>query len=217
MLELLTKFLAAYLIGNIMGGAVVGRLRGGVDLRTVGSGNIGATNALRTQGKLFALAVLLIDVFKGVCAVLLVPAIVWHWPAPLKWDPVWEPLLCGLAVTLGHCYPFFSRFKGGKGVATLAGVFGTLLPLAMPWILGSFALVILLSGYVSLATLTASVMALFYVACIGPDSIWSPQGVFVLLMAALIFWKHRENILRLARGQEHRFDKARILGRWLRP
>lgn len=215
MLELLIKFLAAYLIGNVMGGQVVSRLKGGVDLRQVGSGNVGATNALRTQGKLFGLAVLLIDVFKGVAAVLFVPAITWNWAGPLNWNPVWEPYMCGLAVTLGHCYPFFYRFVGGKGVATLAGVFGTLLPWALPWMLGSFVLVILLTGYVSLATLTAAVMVMFYVACIGDDSIFSPAGVFALTMALLVFWKHRENIVRLAKGQEHRFEKARVLGRWL--
>ena len=215
MLELIIKFLGAYLIGTIMGGSVVGALKGGVDLRQVGSGNIGATNALRTQGKMFGLAVLLIDVFKGVAAVLFVPAIVWHWAGPLKWNPVWEPYLCGLAVTLGHCYPFFHRFQGGKGVATLAGVFGALLPWSLPWMLGSFALVILLTGYVSLATLTASVLAMFYVACISPYGMISPAGAFTLAMALLVFWKHRENISRLVAGSESRFEKARVLGRWL--
>ena len=85
MLELAIEFLGAYLIGNVMGGQVVGRLRGGVDLGKLGSGNIGATNALRTQGKLFALAVLLIDVFKGVCAVLFVPAVAWEWAGGTHW------------------------------------------------------------------------------------------------------------------------------------
>lgn len=216
MLELFIKFFAAYLIGNIMGGQVMGRLRGGVDLRTVGSGNVGATNALRTQGKLFGGLVLLIDVLKGVAAVLFVPAIVWSWSGQLKWNPVWEPYLCGLAVTLGHCYPFSYGFKGGKGVATLAGVFGTLLPWIMPWMLGSFVFIILLTGYASLATLTASVMVVFYVACIGNEGLLSPAGVFALVMAALVFFKHRENIVRLWKGEESRFERARVLGRWLK-
>lgn len=215
MIELIVKFLGAYLLGNVMGGQVVGALRGGIDLRGVGSGNVGATNALRTQGKLFALAVLLIDVFKGVAAVLFVPAIVWQWAGPLKWNPVWEPLLCGVAVTLGHCYPLFYRFQGGKGVATLAGVFGSLLPWSLPWMLGSFVLVILLTGYASLATLVASVMAMFYVACISDSGMLSPAGAFTLVMALLVFWKHRENISRLVAGTESRFEKARVLGRWL--
>jgi len=216
MIELIVKFLAAYLIGNIMGGQVVGRIRGGIDLRAVGSGNIGATNALRTQGKLFALAVLLIDVFKGVAAVLFVPALQWQWAGELKWNPDWEGYLCGVAVTLGHCYPFYYGFKGGKGVATLAGVFGTLLPWALPWMLGSFALAILLTGYASLATLTATVMAMFYVACVGPEGMFSRAGAFTVVMALLVFWKHRENVVRLLRGEEHCFEKAKVLHRWLK-
>lgn len=216
MIELIIKFLAAYLIGNVMGGQVVGRIRGGIDLRAVGSGNIGATNALRTQGKLFALAVLLIDVFKGVAAVLFVPAVQWQWAGALQWNPEWEPYLCGVAVTLGHCYPFYYGFKGGKGVATLAGVFGTLLPWALPWLIGSFVLVVILTGYASLATLTGTVMAMFYVACIGPEGMISRAGVFTVVMALLVLWKHRENALRLWRGGEHRFEKARVLHRWLK-
>lgn len=211
------KFLGAYLMGNVMGGQVVGRLQGGVDLRKLGSGNVGATNALRTQGKLFALSVLLIDVFKGVCAVLFVPAIAWEWAGASDWPREWQAYLCGVAVTLGHCYPFFYRFKGGKGVATLAGVFGTLLTPALPWLLGVFIFVVLLTGYASLATLTASATALLYVGLAGAHGLYSATGAFTLAMCVLIAWKHRENIQRLARGTESRFEKARVLGRWLKP
>jgi acyl phosphate:glycerol-3-phosphate acyltransferase len=215
MIELLVKFLAAYLLGTLMGGRVLGRLRG-VDLSVVGSGNVGATNALRTQGKLFALGVLLIDVFKGVAAVTFVPALQWHWAGELKWNPEWEPYLCGVAVTLGHCYPFLHGFKGGKGVATLAGVFGALLPWGLPWMLGAFVLVVVLTGWVSLATLSAAVMAMFYVACVGPDSLLSRAGAFTVVMTLLVVWTHRGNIGRLLRGDEPRFEKARVLHRWLR-
>lgn len=216
MLELAMKFLGAYLIGNVMGGQVVGRLQGGVDLRKLGSGNVGATNALRTQGKIFALSVLLIDVFKGVCAVIFVPAIAWEWVGASGWPREWQGYLCGVAVTLGHCYPFFYRFKGGKGVATLAGVFGALLTPALPWLLGVFVLIVMLTGYASLATLTASTAALIYVSLADARGVYSAAGVFTLAMCVLIFWKHRENILRLGRGTESRFEKARILGRWLK-
>ncbi|HVT37179.1 MAG TPA: glycerol-3-phosphate 1-O-acyltransferase PlsY [Nevskiaceae bacterium] len=213
MLELIIKFLGAYLLGNLLGGEVVGALSGGVNLRSVGSGNIGATNALRTQGKGFALAVLAIDIFKGVAAVTFIPAIDWHWVARLYWNPVWQEYLCGVAVTLGHCYPLRHRFAGGKGVATLAGVYGALLPWSLPWLLGSFVLVILLTGYASLATLTASVMAMFFVACISHDGMFSPAGTFTIVMALLVAWKHRDNIRRLLRGEESRFERARVLGR----
>lgn len=213
MLDLIVKTVLAYLLGTLMGGQLIGLLRGGVDLRKLGSGNVGATNALRTQGASFALGVLAIDVLKGVAAVLLIP----HLPA------LGTPLLalreqayvCGVAVALGHCYPVFYGFHGGKGVATLAGVFGALLTAALGWMLGVFALLVMLSGYVSLATLGAAATAVAWVACAQPSGLASPAGNFTLAMAALIAWKHRENIGRLLRGCEHRFEKARILGRWL--
>ncbi|WP_020651193.1 glycerol-3-phosphate 1-O-acyltransferase PlsY [Solimonas variicoloris] len=213
MLDLIVKASLAYLLGTLMGGQLIGLLRGGIDLRKLGSGNVGATNALRTQGASFALGVLAIDVLKGVAAVLLIP----HLPA------LGTPLLalreqayvCGVAVALGHCYPVFYGFHGGKGVATLAGVFGALLTAALGWMLGVFALLVMLSGYVSLATLCAAATAVVWVACAQPSGLASPAGYFTLAMAALIAWKHRENIGRLLQGREHRFEKARVLGRWL--
>ncbi|MGH8447436.1 MAG: glycerol-3-phosphate acyltransferase, partial [Solimonas sp.] len=103
----------------------------------------------------------------------------------------------------------------GKGVATLAGVFGALLTAALGWMLGAFALLVMLTGYVSLATLGAAAAAIVWVACTQPAGLASPAGAFTLAMAALIVWKHRENIGRLLKGSEHRFEKARVLGRWL--
>lgn len=212
MTDLLLKALLAYLIGNIMGGPLLGLLRG-VDLRTQGSGNVGATNALRTQGKGFALGVLTIDVLKGVLAVLVVPRLPAFGDSLLSQQEL--AFACGLAVALGHCYPVFYRFRGGKGVATLAGVFGVLLAPALAWMLSAFVLVILLSGYVSLATLTAALMAVIWVALMSAGGLASPAGTFTLAMAALVTWKHRDNIGRLLRGGEHRFEKARLIGRWL--
>ncbi|MGH8456419.1 MAG: glycerol-3-phosphate 1-O-acyltransferase PlsY [Stenotrophobium sp.] len=215
MIEIFYKVLAAYLIGNLMGGQLIGKLRGGVDLRQVGSGNVGATNALRTQGKGFAAAVLLIDIFKGVGAVTFLPAVQWSWAGATDLPHAAQAYLCGIAVAVGHCYPVFYRFKGGKGVATLAGVFGTLLTPALIWILPVFVLVILLTGYVSLATLAASFTAFLYVACLSGSGIFSDASAFTLAMCALVAWKHRENIGRLLHGTESRFEKARVVGRWL--
>ncbi len=212
MADLIIKALLAYLLGNLMGGPLLGRLRGGIDLRRVGSGNVGATNALRTQGKAFALGVLAIDALKGVIAVLLVPQPL-AFGAPLL--AVNElAYLCGVTVVLGHCYPALYGFHGGKGVATLAGVFAALLPFALVWMLTVFVLIVALSGYASLATLSAAATAVLIVAFAGPG-LRSPAGIFTLAMAALVAWKHRENIVRLLRGEEHRFEKARVLGRWL--
>src|SRR5215470_8964695 len=123
MSELALKVILSYLIGSIVGSLVVGRLRGGVDIRTLGSGNAGGTNALRTQGKSFAAWVLLIDIGKGwiaarLIARLLLPAIA---AAPEE-VRIWLPVACGVAAVVGHIYPVWHGFRGGKGVATLIGV-----------------------------------------------------------------------------------------------
>lgn len=213
MTEILVKALLAYLVGGVMGGDLMRRLAGGADLRASGSGNVGATNALRTRGAPFALGVLAIDIGKGVLAALAIPMLPW----PLAGGAAGEhaallPYACGYAAALGHCYPLFKGFRGGKGVATLTGVFGALLPTALPWIVAAFALVVMLSGYVSLASITGGAVALLVVSCFGAG-FWSPTGTFTAAMLVLVLFKHRENIGRLARGTESRFEKARVLGR----
>ncbi|MGQ0621779.1 MAG: glycerol-3-phosphate 1-O-acyltransferase PlsY [Panacagrimonas sp.] len=213
--ELIIKAALAYLLGNIMGGYLVGRLRGGVDLRAVGSGNVGATNALRTQGTSFALMVLAIDVGKGVVGALLVPMLPLGLDTPSPFSMQQLGYVCGAAVTLGHCYPALWGFSGGKGVATLAGVFGALLPWGLPWILLGFVGVVLVTGYVSLGTLTAAAVAVLYVAAFDARGAASDVGAFTAFMAALVVLKHRDNILRLLRGSESRFDKLRVIGKWL--
>jgi glycerol-3-phosphate acyltransferase PlsY len=214
MTEAVIKFLLAYLLGNVMGGQIVGWLRGGVDLRRLGSGNVGATNALRTQGARFAGAVLLIDVLKGVIAASLLPAIPWPW-AIAALPREWIGYACGVGVALGHCYPVTLGLRGGKGVATLAGVFGALMPWALPWMLLIFALVVLLTGYVSAATFAASALTLFWSVVVEGNGWMSAMSLFTLAMAALVVFKHRQNLVRLLAGTEHRFEKARVLGRWL--
>lgn len=201
--------LAAYALGSLMGGLIVARLKGGVNLRASGSGNIGATNALRTQGKGFALAVLLIDVGKGVVAALLLPRLAGVAATPEL------GYACGAAAVLGHCYPLWHRFQGGKGVATVAGVFAALLPASFPWMLLAFALVVLLTGTVSLATLGGSVVALLHVACFSEQGLFSGAGAFTTAMALLVLVKHRANWARLRAGTEPRFERARLLGRAL--
>lgn len=212
MIELLAKALAAYLLGGLMGGDLMRVLLGGGDLRGAGSGNVGATNALRTRGPRFALGVLLIDIGKGVAAVLAIPLLPWQLPGGSGLSVQQLGYACGVAVTLGHCYPAFKRFRGGKGVATLAGVFAALLPAVFLIVLGVFVLVTLLTGYVGLASPAAAVAALFVVAGFGAG-LWSSTGAFTAAMAALVVFKHRENLWRIRAGTEHRFEKARVLGR----
>lgn len=217
MAELVAKVLLAYLLGTAMGGFIVGRLRGGVDLRTQGSGNVGATNALRTQGKAFALAVLAIDVGKGVLAATLVPALPWPLPGAMAAGRDTLPYACGVAAALGHIYPAWFGFRGGKGAATLAGIYAVLLTAALPWMLLAFALVLVLTGYVGLSTVTAAITALFYITCFDPQGVFSAAGVFTATMAALVVYTHRGNLLRVLQGRESRFDKAMVMRRWLGP
>ncbi len=215
MIELSAKAALAYLLGTLMGGTVVGALRGGVDLRKFGSGNIGATNALRTQGKGFALAVLALDAGKGVLAVLAVPVLDWPWAGATALSRESVAYVCGVAVALGHIYPVWFGFRGGKGVATLAGVFGALLTLAMPWMVAAFVLTVLLTGYVGLASVVTALTATLW-AALGPGLV-SPAGLFTLAMALLVIFKHRDNLQRIARGEEYCFEKARVLGRLFKP
>lgn len=218
MIEAFIRFVLAYLVGNIVGGQIVGWLRGGVDLRQLGSGNIGATNALRTQGKAFGIAVLLIDVGKGALAVLAIPSLPLSLPlaAGTVLPLAWLQYLCGIGVVLGHCYPVTLGLKGGKGVATVGGVFAALMPAAFLWMLAAFVTALILSGYVSLATLTAAVVALIYVALADGRGLFSATGLFTLSMVALVLFKHRSNLHRLLQGRELRFDKIRLRRRWPR-
>src|SRR5277367_1372060 len=147
MLELAVKLLIAYLLGTLLGSLILGRLRG-VDIREMGSGNAGATNALRTQGRLFGFLVLLVDVGKGLIAVWWLPSAVLPY---VGIDPdlprEWLTVACGFAVIVGHVYPVWFGFRGGKGAATVVGVVAAMdLRLLVPLVLSWF-LVLLFTGY----------------------------------------------------------------------
>lgn len=216
MMELIAKLVLAYLLGSIMGSLVLGRLTGAGDVRTEGSGNAGATNALRTRGTGFAVGVLVIDALKGLAAVLLIPMI--GWPlADAGSIPADEiALACGVAVTLGHVYPVFYGFSGGKGAATLLGVFLGTVPAAVPWGVLAFVIVLTASGYAGLATLCAALIVLLYVTCFTASGLWSVLGVFSLAMLTLVIITHRANLMRLMQGTENRFERAMIWHRLLR-
>src|SRR3984957_9291474 len=180
MLELGVKLLIAYLLGTLLGSLILGRLRG-VDIRSMGSGNAGATNALRTQGKLFAFLVLLIDVAKGALAVLWLPTATL--PA-VGIDPAvpreWLTLGCGFAVIVGHVYPVWFSFRGGKGAATVVGVIAAVeLRLLVP-LLVSWFIVLLLSGYVGLASMLSGVVLVAAVYVLEPNNL--PLLIFCWLV-----------------------------------
>ena len=202
MAELGIKTLVAYLLGTLLGSLLLGRLRG-IDIRSMGSGNAGATNAMRTQGKAFGLSVLLIDVLKGVIAVWWLPAM----SLPdVGVDPAisrqWLTLSCGAAVILGHVYPVWFGFRGGKGVATVVGVFGALQPvLLLPLFICWFA-VVLLTGYVGLASMSAGLALILAVYFFEPDN--QPLLIFCVAVTALVIYTHRSNIARMLAGTESR-------------
>jgi len=202
MLELGVKMLIAYLLGTLLGSLILGRVRG-IDIRSMGSGNAGATNALRTQGKLFGMLVLIIDIAKGMVAVRWLPTAVL--PA-VGIDPAlpreWLTLACGLAVIVGHVYPVWFSFRGGKGAATVVGVVAALeLRLLVPMLLCWFA-VLLLTGYVSLATMLAGAALIAAVYVLEPNN--APLLIFCWLVTAFVIYTHRSNILRMRSGQENR-------------
>jgi glycerol-3-phosphate acyltransferase PlsY len=205
MLELSVKTLLAYLLGALLGSLLLGQLRG-IDIRRAGSGNAGATNALRTQGKLFAFSVLVIDIGKGVLAVLWLPQ------ASLPGVPVdpglpraWLTLACGFAVIVGHVYPVWFGFRGGKGVATMIGVIGALdVRLLLP-VLGSWLVVLVLTGYVGLASILAAAALIVFVYVLEPHN--TALLCFCAAIAIFVVFTHRANIARMRAGNEHRVQR----------
>jgi glycerol-3-phosphate acyltransferase PlsY len=190
----------AYVAGSIPSAYIAGTARG-VDLRKHGSGNLGATNVIRVLGTKIGLVVFTFDVAKGALPVLLLP------PRTIAVMPLqWTAIACGVAAILGHTRPVFLLFKrGGKGVATAAGVFLALAPIQTLLILIVFAVVLLSSGYVSLGSLIcAALLPVLIGVTMGPRS---PVFTISFLVAIFVFWTHRANIGRLRRGEEHRFGK----------
>jgi glycerol-3-phosphate acyltransferase PlsY len=213
MIEIVVKCAASYLLGSLMGGLIVGRLRGGVDIRELGSGNAGGTNALRTQGGLFAFWVMLIDVGKGFVATsMLAPA---AWPAIAGAPSPWHealPVLCGMAAIIGHIWPIGFEFRGGKGVATVIGaVLGLNAWLLLP-ILATWLIVVVLTGYVSLGSIAGSLALPLFVGWSGFEPL-GPLLMFGVAVAALIVFTHRANISRIRARTEPRARRLWLLGK----
>ncbi len=209
MLELSVKFLLSYFIGSVMGSMLVGRLRGGVDIRTMGSGNAGGTNALRTQGWIFALGVLIIDIGKGVLGAGVVPALDLPFIAT---DPAlsrdWLTMCCAAAAVIGHVWPMWHSFRGGKGAATLAGTLAVLSPDLILPVLLVWAITLTSFGYVGLATMAAGAAAPTYLAATRlPED--QPLFIYCVAMALYIIFSHRSNLRRMRDGTESR--QARLM------
>jgi len=213
---LIALAVAAYLLGSLSGSLLIGRVRG-VDIRRQGSGNAGGTNAFRTQGWRFALGVALIDIGKGVLAAWLGMQAAAHAPAPF--DSLYaQGALCGFAAIVGHCWPVFFGFRGGKGAATAAGAVIVLAPALILPVVAVWTLSLIATGYVGLSTIVAvcalALLAMTH-AFVAADAA-TTLTAFALATALLIVFTHRDNMVRLARGTEYRFEKARLLHRLLR-
>jgi len=197
----LVALLLAYLIGSISFAVLVSRAMGLSDPRSYGSGNPGATNVLRSGNKLAAILTLAGDAAKGAIAVLIAQAFA------ARFGFTALVITCaGLAAFIGHLYPVFHRFQGGKGVATAAGVLFALSPALGLCTLGTWLLVAAITRYSSLAALLAAVCApLFAWWLFGTDAVIVP----IAIMSGLLIWRHRQNIAKLAAGTESRIGKKK--------
>jgi acyl phosphate:glycerol-3-phosphate acyltransferase len=214
MIELGLKVTLAYLLGSVLGSLLVGFVRGGVDIRTLGSGNAGGTNALRTQGKAFAIWVMVIDIGKGILAAAAIPPLVL--PGIGIDSSVDRSLVLysvAFAAIAGHVFPVWFGFRGGKGGATAAGLICYLAPMAALPVIGAWALIVFTTGFVGLATITAALVA---VVVLGFTALPEQSGLFLFACATagLLIYAHRGNIRRMLDGTESRF--ASPAARWLR-
>ena len=210
MLYVLVKVLLAYLLGSVSGSIVVGRFRH-VDIRRSGSGNAGGTNAFRTQGFWFALGVVIIDVGKGALAAWLIPSLSLGFPADAA-AAAYLPLVCGFAAVVGHCYPVWHGFRGGKGAATAVGALLVIQPQVILPMLLIWLVVLTLTGWVGLGTMLAAISLIPAFILLGAGS---AEIIFSVLLAAFIVFMHRSNIRNMLDGSEYRFEKARIRN-WIR-
>jgi acyl phosphate:glycerol-3-phosphate acyltransferase len=214
-MDYILKVVLAYLLGSVVGSLVVGRLRGGVDIRKLGSGNAGGTNALRTQGPWFAFWVMVIDVGKGWVAAGWLPGLespLAPFPSDTPAIPPTLPGACAFASIFGHVFPVWHGFRGGKGVATFVGALAGLgLQLLVP-VFATWLILVVVSGYVGLASMTAATaLPVFLVLRDGLQD--KPMLLFAVASAVLIIFTHRGNIARMRAGTESRAKRLWLLGR----
>jgi glycerol-3-phosphate acyltransferase PlsY len=200
------EILLAYVIGSIPSAVWVGKLFYGIDVRKHGSGNAGATNVIRVLGYKAGIPVLILDVFKGWAAV----QVIFLFPHPgLSEDFITYVRICmAFAAVLGHVFPVFAGFKGGKGVGTLAGAAIALYPVALLIVLGLFITILALTRYVSLASVVCGISFPFIVIFILGQH---HPGLIILSVVVAVFLPltHIKNIKRLIRGEENKFDFRR--------
>lgn len=207
MLPWLLSISLAYLLGSIPFGYLLVRIFRHEDIRTTGSGNIGATNVARSGAKGLAIFTLLLDALKGFIAVVLARHIAEPYGFPQAYDIA---VAAAVAAVLGHCFPVWLGFRGGKGVATALGVFFALVPLTtILYLLSAFVVIVFLTRYVSLASIVAAALFPFFALPHAPAR--TPILVTgYILIPLIVILKHHQNIRRLLSGTEHRFGSRKV-------
>ena len=208
--QIIINCILSYLIGSISGSMVLGKLKG-VDIRKMGSGNAGGTNAFRTIGPIFALGVIVIDILKGYIAVIYISQFNFMNYANVISNEI-ITITCGISAVLGHVYPLYYNFKGGKGAGTLMGIIAALFPFkSLMYAVGSWIIVLVFTGYVGLGTIIAGITLAInaYIIFIGTE--FSEYIYFAVLMALFIIFTHRTNIYRMLSGNENQFEKVMII------
>lgn len=203
MMPVLVALGLGYLSGSLPWGLWLGRWFRGIDVRTVGSRNLGATNVYRSLGPALGVTVLVLDIAKGALPTWLVPGLplLAGFPGGLEWCR----LAVGLAAVLGHVFTLFAGFKGGKGVATTVGVLLALSPEAFGVFVGVFVATVAVTRYISLGSILGSVAFAATLAVRSPEGFVSPTPVFGAVIALVVVLRHKDNIGRLLRGEERRF------------
>ena len=208
--QIIINCILSYLIGSISGSMVLGKLKG-VDIRKMGSGNAGGTNAFRTVGPLFALGVIFIDILKGYISVIYISQLNLMNAVSLSSNEVMN-IACGISAVLGHVYPLYYNFKGGKGAGTLIGIIAALFPFkVLIYAVSSWIVVLVFTGYVGLGTIVAGITLAVNAYIIFSGTEFSEYIYFAISMALFIIFTHRTNIVRMLNGNENQFEKIMII------
>ena len=212
-MELIIKLILCYLLGSLSGAMLMGKLKR-IDIREMGSGNAGGTNAFRTMGATFALGVLFIDVLKGFIAVKILPSLeVGSILTAYTIETELLHIVCGIGVVIGHVYPIYHGFKGGKGAGTMLGVLLALFPDYLMIGIPIWLAILVFTGYVGLSTIIVGIAFPICTLIFYTKGFSSPFGFFSLMVPVLFIYTHRLNISRMIAGKENRFERIMVFRR----